>query len=748
MGHVRVYAIGDVLARAARMQGHDVLFPMGWDAFGLPAENAARERNVSPRDWTENNIASMKKQLQGLGIAFDWEHELATCKPDYYKWTQWLFLRLHSAGLAYQADATVNWDPVDKTVLANEQVDSEGRSWRSGAVVEKRELRQWFLEITKYQDDLLDGLDTLGNGWPDLVRNAQRNWIGRSEGASITFEMSEGTDAVTVFTTRPDTLSGVTFLALSPKHSIAQRLAEGNPEMKAALASLDGAEGPQGIRLPIEAKLQLTGENVPVFAASYVLDEYGEGAVMGVPAEDERDARFAEAHDLEVRDINPAYDDRIAEVTTPTKTYKLRDWLVSRQRGWGAPIPIIHCDSCGPVRVPEADLPVVRPYDQQEAEAWAEEATCPNCGGKHARRDLDTLDTFVDSSWYFLRFCDSLNDKAAFDPARVQEWMGTKGVSQYIGGVEHAILHLLYSRFINRFLNSEGLVSCVEPFDKLLTQGMVLGKTRKCTKTGRYLKAHEVSEGDEIDYVWEKMSKSKYNGVSPVDLLSTVGADVSRLAILFATAPEAELAWDDAALAGQVRWLRRIYASIENLANPTQQEASAPGDATANAELNKMIHKTIFDVSEQINTRYHLNVAIASLMKLSNALSDFDQASYRLKLEALNVLVRMLAPFAPHITEEYWEMLNSGQRGSVHDQAWPVGDLEVVNKVTSINVVVQIRGKKRAVLDISCDPVMPTEADILAAAKAALDEKLDSEKVRKEIVVFPKKDRCIVNIVI
>ncbi|GBG27296.1 Leucine--tRNA ligase, mitochondrial [Hondaea fermentalgiana] len=754
LGHVRVYAIGDALSRAARMQGRDVLFPIGWDAFGLPAENAARDRGVHPGDWTNMNISQMKGQLKDLGIAFDWDYELATCKPDYYRWTQWLFLRLHRAGLAYQADATVNWDPVDETVLANEQVDGQGRSWRSGAVVEKRDLRQWFLNICAYQDDLVDGLDTLTEGWPELVRKAQRQWIGRSEGAHITFEMfrpddSAATTDVTVFTTRPDTLSGASFVALSPQHPLSRQSAAQDVNLAIALESIAGAEGAEGVLLPIKARHPVTNEPLPVFAAAYVLSSYGEGAVMGVPAEDERDARFAEEHDLRVPEVDStAIDaDTLAKVCKPTKTYRLHDWLVSRQRGWGAPIPIVHCDSCGPVEVPESQLPVVRPFDQQEAKAWAEDVTCPSCGGTHARRDLDTLDTFVDSSWYFFRFCDAKNDQMAFDPAKVDHFMGERGVGLYIGGVEHAILHLLYSRFITRFLHSEGLVRCVEPFDTLLTQGMVLGKTFKETKSGRYLKPNEVDSVQEEDriQVWEKMSKSKYNGVSPVDLLSTVGADVTRLGILFATAPEAELAWDDAALAGHTRWLKRVHTSIEALA---KGDPDHRGSAAADAELKTFLHKTIMSVTDQVNTKFHLNVAIADLMKLSNALADFDTASHRLKVEVMNTLVRMLAPFAPHAAEEFWEMLTNGQQSSVHDQTWPKADAAIANAVTALNVVVQIRGKKKAVLTIPCEPEMPSQEALLEAAREAVRETLGEDVVRKEIVVFPRKDRCIINLVI
>ncbi|MDA0673816.1 MAG: leucine--tRNA ligase [Cyanobacteria bacterium] len=630
MGHVRNYTITDVIARVRRMQGYRVLHPMGWDAFGLPAENAAIDRGVHPAQWTYQNIDQMRAQLKQLGLSYDWDREVATCAPDYYKWTQWSFIQFLKAGLAYQKEAAVNWDPVDQTVLANEQVDSEGRSWRSGAKVERKLLKQWFLKITAYADELLQDLDQLP-GWPDRVRLMQENWIGKSTGAQVVFTTAAG-DELPVFTTRPDTLWGATFMVLSPEHPLVEKLT--TAEQQAAIAAYqaeaagksdidrtDDTKEKTGVWTGSYAINPVNGGQIPIWIADYVLMGYGTGAIMAVPAHDQRDFEFARKFDLPVKVVVQPEGETLSGETMATAwpgdgvmvnsgpldgtpagkgegqsvkaaiawleaegkgqgqdNFRLRDWLISRQRYWGVPIPVVHCPSCGTVPVPDDQLPVELPQDVEfsgrgasplaKLDHWVN-VPCPTCG-EPAKRETDTMDTFIDSSWYFLRYADANNDTAIFDSAKANDWLP---VDQYVGGIEHAILHLLYSRFFTKVLRDRGLINVDEPFSRLLTQGMVQAITYKNPKTGKYIPVDQIPDienpvdpatGDPLEGFYEKMSKSKYNGVAPQDVLAKYGADTARMFILFKAPPEKDLEWDDADVEGQYRFLNRVWRLVTN----------------------------------------------------------------------------------------------------------------------------------------------------------------------------------------
>ncbi|MEO1692470.1 MAG: leucine--tRNA ligase, partial [Cyanobacteria bacterium J06631_6] len=626
MGHVRNYVITDVIARLKRMQGYRVLHPMGWDAFGLPAENAAIDRGIPPAKWTLQNIAQMREQLKQLGLSIDWDREVATCSPDYYKWTQWLFLQFLDAGLAYQKEAAVNWDPIDQTVLANEQVDSDGKSWRSGAVVERKLLKQWFFKITDYAEKLLQDLDQL-DGWPERVKTMQANWIGKSVGAYLEFPIVGREDKIAVFTTRPDTVYGVTYVVLAPEHPLTPEVT--TPEQKAAVeAFVAEIKGESEIERTAEDKPKrgiitggkainpFNGEEVPILIADYVLYEYGTGAVMGVPAHDLRDFKFATEKGLPIKTVIVPEDTDVGEngnlpsqaYTDPGKIinsgqfdgissiegkaqiieyaeqqgygkariqYRLRDWLISRQRYWGCPIPVIHCDDCGAVPVPDQDLPVELPESVElsgrggsplaQLDSWIN-VECPNCG-KAAKRETDTMDTFIDSSWYFLRYSDASNSDKVFEADKVNDWMP---VDQYVGGIEHAILHLLYSRFFTKVLRDRGLLNFDEPFKRLLTQGMVQGLTYKNPQTNKYIPSANVQRdnpvdpetGEKLDVFYEKMSKSKYNGVAPEDVIADYGVDTARMFAMFKAPPEKDLEWDDADVEGQYRFLNRVWTLV------------------------------------------------------------------------------------------------------------------------------------------------------------------------------------------
>ena len=800
MGHVRNYVITDVIARVQRMRGHAVLHPMGWDAFGLPAENAAIERNVDPGEWTDRNIEQMRGQLDRLGLSIDWEREQATCHSDYYRWTQWLFLELFDGGLAYRKNATVNWDPVDQTVLANEQVDADGRSWRSGALVEQRQLNQWFLRITDYAEALLKDLDLL-DGWPERVRTMQANWIGRSEGAEITFAVTaDPATTLTVFTTRPDTLAGASYVVLAPEHPLVDQLLDADHKDSvrrfqkevARLSNLERTsdDGPKrGVAIGAGVINPLTGEELPVWIADYVLADYGTGAVMGVPAHDQRDMAFATSNGLAVRQVIEAdgtaeaiaagqawtepgqlinsgrFDglDSSAAKTAITShgsaegwaqakvTYRLRDWLISRQRYWGCPIPVIHCPSCGAVAVPREDLPVELPRGIDlsgkggsplaQQEDWVN-VPCPSCG-EPARRETDTMDTFMCSSWYFLRFADPHNTETPFSREAVNRWLP---VQQYVGGIEHAILHLLYSRFFTKALRDRGLIDVGEPFQRLLTQGMVQGTTYRNPVTGKYVAPADVVDpadprdpvtGDALEVLFEKMSKSKYNGVDPAAVIDRYGADTARMFILFKAPPEKDLEWDDADVEGQYRFLQRLWRLIDSsLPLLDQQDGGEgrPAELTPEeADLRRAVHSAIEAVTEDLSDDIQLNTAISELMKLSNAINATDLPGLRVAVlrEALSVLVRLLAPFAPHLAEEFWQKLGGSE--SVHQQSWPELDASALVQ-DSVDLVIQVKGKVRGTISVPADADKET-LEKLALSSEVAQKWLEGAAPRRVIVV-------------
>ena len=817
MGHVRNYVITDVIARAARMRGHQVLQPMGWDAFGLPAENAAIERGVEPGPWTDQNIASMREQLKRLGLSIDWDREVTTCHSDYYRWTQWLFLQFLEAGLAYQKDATVNWDPIDQTVLANEQVDADGRSWRSGALVEKRKLRQWFLKITAYADQLLDDLDTL-TGWPERVRTMQANWIGRSTGAELTFDVvdAQGSatgDQITVFTTRPDTIFGASYVVLAPEHPLVASLT--TPEQQLAVEAFVDLVSRQseqertaddkpkrGVPIGAQVRNPANGELIPIWIADYVLAEYGTGAVMGVPAHDQRDFVFARQYELTVKQVivpegsdehafeggaftgsgvlihSGPFDglsnsDAKAALVAAAEAegwgqgrvqFRLRDWLISRQRYWGCPIPVIHCGSCGVVPVPAEQLPVELPRNVAfsgkgasplaQLESWVA-VDCPCCG-KAARRETDTMDTFMCSSWYFLRYADPHNTAVPFDKTAADHWLP---VDQYVGGIEHAILHLLYSRFFTKVLRDRGLLSFNEPFARLLTQGMVQGITYKNPTTGKYIPPCEVADpsdprdpltGDVLETFFEKMSKSKYNGVDPAQVIERYGADTARMFILFKAPPEKDLEWDDADVEGQFRFLQRIWRQVQaaterglgfaalNLA--ADRPAAVAATNEAETELRRAVHSAIAAITEDLQDPYQFNTAIAELMKLSNAMaSHLEACGDAVATEATATLLILLAPFAPHLAAELWQQL--GGSGTVHEQPWPACDSSALVRDT-IPLVIQIKGKVRGNLEVPADADKATLEQLALASDIAA--KWLEGKAPSRVIVVPGK---LVNLV-
>jgi leucyl-tRNA synthetase len=798
MGHVRVYTIVDVIARLKRMQGFRVLNPMGWDAFGLPAENAAIERNIHPAKWTYSNIAQMRQQLDQLGISFDWDKEIATCSPNYYKWTQWLFLQFREAGLAYQKEAVVNWDPIDQTVLANEQVDADGKSWRSGAKVERKLLRQWFLKITDYAEQLLQDLDQL-DGWPERVRTMQANWIGKSTGAHVTFKTEAGDDLV-VYTTRPDTLWGASFMVISPEHPLVAKLTtaaqladiKAYQEVSAAKSEVDRtAEGKEktGVWTGAYAINPVNDAKIPIWIADYVMMDYGTGAIMAVPAHDQRDFEFARKFGLDIQVVVQPEGETLDGQTMTTAwagggkmansgpldgidagkaegqsvgaavqwleaqgrgkgtvNYRLRDWLISRQRYWGCPIPIVHCPDCGAVPVPHDQLPVELPEDVEfsgkgsplaKLDSWVN-TDCPKCG-KPAKRETDTMDTFMCSSWYFMRYPDAQNDDAVFDPAVGNDWMP---VDQYVGGIEHAILHLLYSRFFTKVVRDRGLLKCDEPFKRLLTQGMVQGKTYKNPKTDKYVQVQDIKDlenptdpvtGDPLVLVYEKMSKSKYNGIAPSDVIEKHGADTARMFILFKAPPEKDLEWDDADVEGQARFLSRVWrlvsesgvkgtnAKFSQLANPSKAEK----------DLRRAIHTAIKEITEDLTDDYQFNTAVSELMKLNNALTDFGDKSSGVYSEGIQTLLLLLAPFAPHIAEELWQ--NIGNSGSIHTASFPTFEPAAL-VADELTIVIQIMGKTRGTIAV---PASSTKDEIEALAKNSevAQRYLAGKEIKKTIVV-------------
>jgi leucyl-tRNA synthetase len=800
MGHVRNYTITDVIARYKRMQGYQVLHPMGWDAFGLPAENAAIDRNTHPAKWTYANIDNMRSQLKQVGLSYDWERELATCSPDYYKWTQWIFLQFLEAGLAYQKEAKVNWDPIDQTVIANEQVDNEGRSWRSGAIVEKRKLRQWFLKITDYAEQLLQDLDKLDE-WPSNVKIMQANWIGKSTGAELSFAIIGTDEKITVFTTRPDTVYGVSYVVLAPEHPLVETLT--SAEQKEAveafiqevknLSEIDRTSDDRpkrGIAIGASVVNPFTGKEVPIWIADYVLFEYGTGAVMGVPAHDVRDFAFAKQYNLPiqtviipnsplpmgegqgVRDsayteagnmINSGEFDGLDSVTAKTKiielaeknqwgtakiTYRLRDWLISRQRYWGCPIPVIHCPNCGIVPVPHTDLPVILPEDVEltgrgasplaQKESWIN-VPCPKCGTA-AKRETDTMDTFIDSSWYFLRFADAKNDQEIGDRPAINNWLP---VDQYVGGVEHAILHLLYSRFMTKVLRDRGLLNFDEPFARLLTQGMVQGLTYMNPNKGGKDKwvpsalvdpkdPKDPKTGETLQALFATMSKSKGNGVSPVEAIAKYGADTLRMFTLFKAPPEKDLEWEDADVEGQQRFLNRVWRLVSSFAETKQHGISKKVDKN----LRRAIHIAIKEVSEDFDGGYQLNTAISEMMKLSNALQDTEDKSSTTFLEGIETLLTLLAPFAPHIAEELWALI--GHTDSIHLQPWLTHDPEALI-VDEITLVIQINGKVRGSLQVPSSASNDKQAlEEYARSSEAAQKYLEGKEIKKVIAVVGK----------
>ena len=765
MGHVRNYTIADVIARIERMHGKNVMQPMGWDAFGLPAENAALKHKTAPREWAYKNISEMRTQFQRLGFAIDWSREFATCEHEFYRWEQWLFVQLYKKGLAYRKNALVNWDPVDQTVLANEQVIN-GCGWRSGAPVERREIPQWFLKITDYADELLDCLDEL-DGWPEQVRTMQRNWIGRSEGVEFDFAVENHDEKLHVFTTRTDTIMGVTYVAIAPQHPLAKLAASKDTRLqefmdkcqniKVAEAEIATLEK-EGLPTHLFAIHPITQAKIPIWVANYVLMEYGAGAVMAVPAHDERDFEFAHKYDLPITiviqpkenwnftesaftgigkmvnsgdfdgldsekamiEIGDYLEDK--NLGKRQTNYRLHDWGVSRQRYWGAPIPIIYCEQCGDVPVPEEDLPVVLPPDLVLKNPISPlksmpdfyETTCPNCKAA-AKRETDTFDTFMESSWYYARYCSHDQNQAMLDD-RARYWTP---VDQYIGGIEHAVMHLLYARFVHKLLRDEGLLNSDEPFTRLMTQGMVL-------KDGA------------------KMSKSKGNTVSPMALIKKFGADTVRLFSMFAAPPEQSLEWSDSGVEGCYRFLKRLWQfCVEN--EKTIKSATCKCDWTEASDDVKAIRKELYQILQQANYdvgRQQFNTVVSAGMKILNLASKLnlnEKMAQNVCRESLDILLRLLSPIVPHITEEIWHALKFGD--SILSANWPKVDEAALQSAT-IKLVVQVNGKLRS------EVIVPTDASKADIEKLALDDEnikrhTDNKTIRK-VIIIPDK---LVNIV-
>jgi leucyl-tRNA synthetase len=772
MGHVRCYTLGDVINRYHRLKGFNVLQPMGWDAFGLPAENAAIKHGIAPAIWTRDNIDYMRGQMQRLGFGIDWSREFATCDPSYYHWEQWFFVKLFEKGLVYRKRAVVNWDPVDQTVLANEQVE-DGKGWRSGAPVERREMEQWFLKITAYADELLDELDRLP-GWPDSVKSMQRNWIGRSQGVEIDFPVAGPDDVLSVYTTRPDTLLGATYVAVAPQHPLASQAAgvdsavaefvERCKNTKTAEAEMATMEK-EGIATGIAVEHPLTGEHLPVWVANFVLMEYGSGAVMAVPGHDQRDWEFASKYGIPIKqviqpvagqadgadvcDLSQAayvaygqllnsgeYDglssadafDAIASALEAKgrgrrqTNYRLRDWGVSRQRYWGCPVPMIHCDDCGVVPVPERDLPVVLPTDVEfqgvrspltTMESFYE-TSCPGCGGA-ARRDTDTFDTFMESSWYYARFASPDANAPMFDD-RANYWTP---VDHYTGGIEHAILHLLYARFFHKLMRDEGLIDSDEPFTRLLMLGMVL------------------QDG-------KKMSKSSGDASDPQHLLEKYGADAVRTAMMFAAPPDQSFEWNEAGVEGQARFCRRLWALVtEHVAAGPVPELDPQGLSAAAADLRRKTHETLQRADDDFGRRLQFNTVVSAVHELANAVAKFiaetdqDRAVVR---EALGVAVVVLSPIAPHITQALWGEL--GEAGNLVDARWPQLDESALVRET-VELVVQVNGKVRGRLEISANADEDTALG-LARSNENVAKFVEGKDVRKVILVPGK----LLNIVV
>lgn len=769
MGHVRNYSIGDVIARFRTMKGFNVLHPMGWDSFGMPAENAAIKHNIPPKKWTLENIANMTRQLKALGLSYDWDREVTTCKEDYYKWTQWFFELFYKRGLAVKKESAVNWCDTCNTVLANEQV-IDGKCWRCDHEVVKKDLSQWFFKITDYADELLKDLDLLP-GWPERVKTMQHNWIGRSEGLEFSFEIPALNDTVAVYTTRPDTAYGVTFMALAAEHPLIKKICENNPKAdeinafcervrnQSEIERTSSESEKEGVFTGVYCINPFTGRKVEIWVTNYVLYDYGTGAVMGVPTGDQRDWMFADKYgiekivticpvgkELKLEEMTCAYEEKEGMLVNSGEftgmemhkamsaimdkaeaegfgkrrvNYRLRDWLISRQRYWGAPIPIIYCPHCGEVLVPEDQLPVRLPEDvsftagAKSPLATSEEfvhCKCPKCGAD-ATRETDTMDTFLCSSWYYLRYTDAHNDKMPFDKELNNYW---GPVDQYIGGIEHAILHLLYSRFFVKVLRDAGLVDYDEPFSNLLTQGMVI-------KDGA------------------KMSKSLGNVVSPEEILSKYGADTARLFILFAAPPERELEWSDQGVEGSFRFLNRIWRIVQAFEAVLAQKVTEYDHSNLNEadkDLRRVLHSSIKKVTNDIETRFNFNTAISTMMELVNALYAYKEAAKEpnagLIYEAISDLIKMMSPFVPHITEELWRGAIDAN-SSVHEQSWPKCDEEAL-KVDNVEIVLQVNGKVRGRLTVPAEATKE-ELEKIAMADANVQAHIGDATVRKVICV-------------
>lgn len=819
MGHVRNYTIGDVIARYQRMLGKNVLQPMGWDAFGMPAENAAMKNNVAPAKWTYENIEYMKTQLKSLGLAIDWAREVTTCKPDYYRWEQWLFTRLFEKGIIYRKNGTVNWDPADQTVLANEQV-IDGRGWRSGALIEKREIPMYYFRITDYADELLESLDELP-GWPEQVKTMQRNWIGKSRGMEVQFPYDQASighaGTLKVFTTRPDTLMGATYVAVAAEHPLATQAAQGNPALQAfieeckagSVAEADMAtQEKKGMATSLLVEHPLTGERLPVWVANYVLMHYGDGAVMAVPAHDERDFEFAHKYNLPVKavvrtsagdEVGNEWQDAYGEhgqlinsaefdgldfagafdaieaalirkdLGKSRTQFRLRDWGISRQRYWGCPIPIIHCPSCGDVPVPEDQLPVTLPENVVPDGAGSPlarmpefyECSCPKCGAA-AKRETDTMDTFVESSWYFARYASPNYEGGMVNPKAANHWLP---VDQYIGGIEHAILHLLYARFFHKLMRDEGLVTSNEPFKNLLTQGMVVAETyyRVASNGGkdwfnpadveieRDAKAKIIGARLKTDGLpveiggTEKMSKSKNNGVDPQSMIDQYGADTCRLFMMFASPPDASLEWSDSGVEGASRFLRRVWRLAQaHVAQglPGKLDVAALDDAQK--VIRRAIHAAIKQASTDVGQFHKFNTAIAQVMTVMNVLEKAPQATAQdraLLHEGLEAVTLLLAPITPHISHELWKQLGHDQ--AVIDAGWPAVD-EAALVQDTVTLVVQVNGKLRGQVEM---PAAASREEIEAAARSNENvlRFIDGLAIRKVIVVPGKLVNIVAN---
>ncbi len=817
MGHVRNYTIGDVVSRYKRMQGFNVLQPMGWDAFGLPAENAAIENNMPPARWTYQNIDYMKVQLRSLGFAYDWEREVTTCSPEYYRWEQWFFTRLIEKGLAYKKLAIVNWDPIEQTVLANEQVDAEGRGWRSGALVERREIPQWFLKITDYADELLSEIDNL-DGWPDAVRTMQRNWIGRSEGVEFNFGVENSEDVLRVYTTRPDTVAGVTYMAVAAEHPLARRAAESNPALAEFIADC-GKTGSseaaiekmekRGMPLGINAINPINGSKIPVWVGNFVLMTYGTGAVMSVPAHDERDWEFAKKYDLPIVKVVDSTDEAISPVDVQAGAfvakentisvnsgefdgldltecfnataaylvanaagerkvnYRLRDWGVSRQRFWGCPIPVIYDEAGEAHVVPEEDLPVVLPEDVEFSGVKSPIKEDPDFyqtivpgSSSPGIRETDTFDTFFESSWYYARYCCPDADQMVDE--RADYWLP---VDQYIGGVEHAVLHLLYARFFHKLMRDAGLVKSDEPFTRLLTQGMVIAETfHRKDDSGKpvYYNANELdlqyddkgringatlrSDGQPVTVGRiEKMSKSKNNGVDPLEMIERYGADTMRLFSMSDTPPHQSLEWKEGGVEGMHRFLKRVWRDVSAIDKSYGDQEVEQDELTAEQKsLRRKTHETIAKVTDDVERRFTFNTAIASMMELFNEVGKFEDSSPQGKAvvhEAYSALIRLLSPFTPHVTHELWAQL--GYQTALINEAWPEVDEEALVR-DSLSLVVQVNGKRRSNIEVAAS-ASKEECEAAALADDNVQKHISGNTVRKVIVVPGKLVNIVAN---